>query len=102
METLNQKIELYNKNRHKLPEGETRIGTLKEMFNGGEIVIAGKVGRNGTKIHGFAADYIILNDVKVVISYNSNCGTETYKSAVCVVPFGTPVTCEKCLNKINH
>lgn len=50
--------------------------------NGGQFESFGYIGNNGIKIHKFVSYYITLNNEKVVISVDSQCGSQSYKTGV--------------------
>jgi len=101
METsTTQKIEFYNKHKHDILDERQYI---RSEFNSteGSMTIQGRIG-NGTKVHNFKANYIVVNDTKIIYNYYSLCGAQTYKSRIFRVQGDVQVNCEKCLNRIKH
>lgn len=65
--------------------------------NGGSCKISGMIGSQGSKSHVFYASYITVNEEKIIVSYYSICGAESYKTAgLQLLPIGSEVTCKKC------
>jgi hypothetical protein len=51
-----------------------------EEYNGGKVELYGFIGRDGEKIHKFIATYIQYKNENIIVSIQSSCGSQSYKS----------------------
>ena len=97
MENLN--IRFYNPKTDIIPNKKDGISLVKYIQdnNGGECKIGGTIGINGSKSHVFKAFYITVNRERIIVSYFTVCGTETYKTVnIGILPINSNITCKKC------
>lgn len=88
----------FKKQGEKLPEfahGNESYNEYIERFDGGSLYISGKIGF-GEKVHLFRASFIKLNGENVIVSANSTCGSQSYKSGAFALEDRVAVTCKKC------
>jgi hypothetical protein len=91
-------LRFYNSKKDVLPtqQANTSLYEYIKENNGGDVKVSGAIGMNGEKSHVFKASYIVVNDEKIIISYYSVCGSESFKGGISLLPLGTEVTCKKC------
>jgi len=92
------------KRHEKLPTrklGESVV-EFEKLHQCGETDIYGIIGHQGERVHRLRASYLVHNNEKIITSYRTTCGAETYRSFFdCDLSLtASDVTCSKCLKKM--
>jgi aspartate 1-decarboxylase len=92
-------------NKDLLPlqvEGQSFINYINAN-NGGRTQVYGYIGQSGSKNHSFDAFYIQHNGENIIVSIDSTCGAQSFKShlGADLTLDKSNVNCSKCCKKIN-
>lgn len=99
-------------NTYRLKTNKDVLPTIKEnqsfidyinSHNGGTTIVYGYIGQGGSKNHSFTAYYIVHNNENIIVSINSFCGAQSFKSnlGVDLTLDKSHVNCTKCCKKSN-